>query len=403
MAYAYTQTPPSLSNAESPIVFTTLDTTNVSKDQYQYVLKIKYWTGSYADEPAAFNYVLQKYPNASARGMFDLSKILNSLFIPAQADQSQMYNFRAYANYIYYTASTGAYVTGSDVVSSVYQAINGYTIFDSSSYVNQPANTETSWWPIMSSMPQTQSIYWCHYCGDTGDQGTLPILNFYNSANTASFTAYDYSGVTRSLDITFTSTNETGSTTTGITQVAAGIPNLNAISASFITTDTAYYTVQIKNNGVAVPSASIKYDVDFECKYSPVRIKFKNQFGQFDWFTFPKSNTTEFTVSENVYQPQIGSWEGTSLGVADYSTLRRRYYVDTTEGIAVNTTFIPESYNEWFKQMLVSNEIYLVKSDGSLTPLIVKTNSLTFKTQVNDKLINYTIEFLFGRSYKLII
>lgn len=403
MAYAYLQSPPSLSMAESPIVFTILDTTNVNKDQYQYVLKLKYWTGSVASEPTAFNYVMNKYPNASARGIFDVSKIMNSLFLPAQQDSSQMWNYKVYGNYVYYTGSTNSYVTGSDVTSSVFQTINGYLIFDSSSYVNQPSQGETDWWPIMSSAPQTQSIYFCNYCNDTGDQGTLPIMRFYNLANSASVTAVDYDGTTRSLVQTFASTPSTGSTNLAIYDIEAGIASLNALSSSFITTDTAYYTVQIFSGSTAIPSASIRYNVIDECKYTPFRIKFKNQFGQFDWFTFPKATFTDFEVSENVFQPQIGTWEGTSLQVADYSTLRRRYYVDSTEGVIVNTDFRPEIENEWFKQLMVSSEIYYVKSDGSIIPLIIKTKNIRFKTHVNDKLIQYTFEFQLGRSYKLIL
>jgi hypothetical protein len=403
MAYTFTQTPPSLSLAESPIVFTILDTTNVAKDQYQYVLKLKYWTGSYAQEPAAFNYVMQKYPNASARGIFDVSKIMGALFVGSEQDYHQMYNYKVYGNYVYYTASTGAYVTGSDVTSSIYQTIDGYQLFNSSSYVNESATSETALWPIMSSAPATQSSYICSYCGGTGNYGLMSVLNFYNSSDGVTYTAVDYDGTTRTRNDSWVSTNVTGSTTGSVTQVASGINVLNLLYPGFITSDTAYYTVQIKNNGVLIPSASVKFNVVDECKYTPVVIKFKNQFGQFDYITFPKSNTTDFNVSENVYQPQIGTWESTALNIANYSTLRKRYYVDTEENLEVNTTFIPESYNEWMKQLLVSDEVYWVPNNNTIIPLIIKTKSLTFKTQVNDKLINYTIGFTLGRSYKLIL
>jgi len=403
MAYTFTQTPPSLSLAESPIVFTALDTTNVSKDQYQYVLKLKYWTGSFAQEPAAFNYVMQKYPNASARGIFDISKIMGALFVGSEQDYHQMYNYKVYGNYVYYTASTGAYVTGSDVTSSIYQTIDGYQLFNSSSYVGEPASSETSLWPIMSSAPATQSSYICNYCGGTGNYGLMSVLNFYNSSDGVTYTAVDYNGVSRSFSDSWVSTNVTGSTTASVTQVASGINVLNLLSSSFITNNTEYYTVQIKNNGSLIPSASVRFNVVDECKYTPVVIKFKNQFGQFDYITFPKSNTTDFNVSENVYQPQIGTWESTALNIANYSTLRKRYYVDTEENLEVNTTFIPESYNEWIKQLLVSDEVYWVPNNNTIIPLIIKTKSIRFKTHVNDKLINYTIGFTLGRSYKLIL
>ena len=403
MAYTFTQTPPSLSLAESPMVFTALDTTNVAKEQYQYVLKLKYWTGSFADEPITFNYVMQKYPNASGRGIFDVSKIIGSLFVGSEQDYHQMYNYKVYGNYVYYTASIGGYVTGSDVTSSINPAIDGYQLFNSSSYVGEPANSESALWPIMSSAPATQSSYICHFCGNTGNYGLMSVLNFYNSSNGVTYTAVDYNGVTRSFSDSWVSTNVTGSTTASVTQVASGINVLNLLSSSFITSDTEYYTVQIKNNGSNIPSASVRFNVVDECKYTPVVIKFKNQFGQFDYITFPKSSTTDFNVSENVYQPQIGTWEGLALNIANYSTLRKRYYVDTEENLQVNTTFIPESYNEWIKQLLVSDEVYWVPNNNTIIPLILKTKSLTFKTFVNNKLINYTIDFTLGRSYKLIL
>jgi hypothetical protein len=403
MAYTFTQTPPSLSLAESPMIFTVLDTTNVSKDQYQYVLKLKYWTGSFAQEPATFNYVMQKYPNASARGIFDISKIMGSLFVGAEQDYHQMYNYKVYGNFVYYTASIGGYVTGSDVTSSINQAIDGYQLFNSSSYVGEPANSESALWPIMSSAPATQSSYICDFCGGTGNYGLMSVLNFYNSSNTASYTAVDFNGVSRSYQETWVSTNVTGSTTASVTQVASGINVLNLLSPGFITANTSYYTVQIKNNGVSIPSASIKFDVVDECRYTPVVIKFKNQFGQFDYITFPKAHYEDFSVNENVYQPQIGTWESTALNIANYSTLRKRYYVDTEESLEVNSDFIPESYNEWIKQLLVSDEVYWVPNNNTIIPLIIKTKSIRFKTQVNDKLINYTIGFTLGRSYKLIL
>jgi hypothetical protein len=314
-----------------------------------------------------------------------------------------MYNYKVYANYIYYTGSTNSYVTGSDVTSSINQAIDGYQLFNSSSYIGEPANSETALWPIMSSAPATQSSYICEYCGGTGNYGLMSVLNFYNSSNGVTYTAVDYDGTTRTQNDSWTSTNVTGSTTGSVTQVASGINVLNLLSASFITSDTAYYTVQIKNGGVNIPSASVRFDVVDECKYTPVVIKFKNQFGQFDYITFPKAHYEDFSVSENTYQPQLGTWESTALNIANYSTLRKRYYVDTEENLEVNTTFIPESYNEWIKQLLVSDEVYWVPNNNTIIPLIIKTKSIRFKTHVNDKLINYTIEFTLGRSYKLIL
>jgi hypothetical protein len=55
--------------------------------------------------------------------------------------------------------------------------------------------------------------------------------------------------------------------------------------------------------------------------------------------------------------------------------------------------------------MLVSDEIYWCydQANGLVKPLTIKTNSLLFKTGVNNKLIQYTIAFDLGQPYKLIL
>ena len=79
--------------------------------------------------------------------------------------------------------------------------------------------------------------------------------------------------------------------------------------------------------------------------------------------------------------------------------------VDTKESIVVNTDWVDEDYNEIFKQLLVSDEIYWVydEPNDTVRPLTIKTSSLTFKTGVVNKVIQYTFEFDFGQTYKLII
>ena len=57
------------------------------------------------------------------------------------------------------------------------------------------------------------------------------------------------------------------------------------------------------------------------------------------------------------------------------------------------------------KQLLVSDEIYWLydQTNYLVKPLTIKTNSLQFKTGVNNKLIQYTIAFDIGQPYKLLL
>jgi hypothetical protein len=54
---------------------------------------------------------------------------------------------------------------------------------------------------------------------------------------------------------------------------------------------------------------------------------------------------------------------------------------------------------------MVSDEIYWIydETSGDLRPITIQTNSITFKTNVVDKLIQYSFDFQFGQAYKLVL
>jgi hypothetical protein len=58
----------------------------------------------------------------------------------------------------------------------------------------------------------------------------------------------------------------------------------------------------------------------------------------------------------------------------------------------MNTGFVSEEYNKVIKELMLSEQVW-VRKDNEILPINVKSKSLTYKTSVNDKLINYTIEF----------
>jgi len=73
---------------------------------------------------------------------------------------------------------------------------------------------------------------------------------------------------------------------------------------------------------------------------------------------------------------------------------------------------VDEKFNDFFKGLLVSDEIYLVQpkpeatrwEDGlgaTFLPLVLTNNTVQLKTGEVDKLIQYTFEFRFSTPYKL--
>jgi hypothetical protein len=165
-----------------------------------------------------------------------------------------------------------------------------------------------------------------------------------------------------------------------------------------------YFTVQAFSGSVALGN-SIRYNLNCQQKYPNVRVKFKNRFGQFDYMNFDMVSKQSFQTERRTYQPQLGTWESSTLSYQPYDTANQAYIVDSKQAISVNSFWLPESYNDILKQLLVSDEIYWVydEANNKVKPLTIVTQNILFKTGVVDKLIQYQFDFQFGQPYKLIM
>jgi hypothetical protein len=137
----------------------------------------------------------------------------------------------------------------------------------------------------------------------------------------------------------------------------------------------------------------IKLTVDNieECKYDPYKVTFVNKFGALQdlWF-FKRTNEVLTTKTENFKRNIIVN--------GAYDTSRHQQKILTKNGsekLTLNTGFYPEEYNEVFKQMQLSEDCWIEINSQTL-PINVSSSSLNYKTHLNDKLINYTIEIDFA-------
>jgi len=386
MALSITQIPPVLNLAQSPIPITLYENTNViTSSSFQYVLDLYYWSGTPFQSGSA-KYTLVKYPNTSGVGIFDVSRILNSTLTDLlEANPSNVKFFAGDGYWEYLSGST--YVTGSHVKTSTFKYIDGYSIFQEP--ISQSINLKTPHWPLMTDGPATQSSFDFNggtagvYVGNYGS-GSQPTRIVYTSnLGTASYFLSSSASSSQQIDDYPIGQSQTGFPFTGSLE---------------------YFTTQAFSGSVAI-GTPIRYNLTCNQKYPNIRIKWKNRYGQFDWFNFNMINTKNFMVNRSLYQPQIGTWEGSSLSYNRYDSNNLNYMVDTKENIQVNTDWVDEDYNEIFKQLLVSDEIYWVYDEANnfVKPITIATSNLTFKTGVVEKVIQYSFEFAFGQTYKLVI
>ena len=137
----------------------------------------------------------------------------------------------------------------------------------------------------------------------------------------------------------------------------------------------------------------ITYEIVDECRYNPIQVIFKNRYGVYDSLTlFKKSNVSISTKNDDFINNYVNN--GT------YDVTKHQYQklnVTAKKTLKVNSGYINELENELYQQLLYSEKVWFYENNA-LVPVNVKSSSLKFKTRVNDKLVNYSIDFEYAYS-----
>ena len=141
-------------------------------------------------------------------------------------------------------------------------------------------------------------------------------------------------------------------------------------------------------------SFTITLEAVCEPRYEQMQIIFYNKFGALQIMPFFKKSVTSINVTSNEFQRNIMEFNNApSYDISKHSTAILG--VNGNETISVNSGFIDESFNEVIKQMMLSEQVW-IDNGNSVLPINLNSKSLTFKKSVNDRLINYTIDFSYA-------
>ena len=144
----------------------------------------------------------------------------------------------------------------------------------------------------------------------------------------------------------------------------------------------------------------IKISTEPCSKYEPYKVTFINKFGALqDMYFSLKSieslNTTGETYKANVVDFGTLTYDTYKPQVAQYNKLGK-------ESITLNTNYISEDYNEVIKQLMMSEQVWLTRLDNpapnstnpeTVLAVMPKTQSVIYKTSLNDRLVQYTVDF----------
>lgn len=127
----------------------------------------------------------------------------------------------------------------------------------------------------------------------------------------------------------------------------------------------------------------------FDCtKYDPIKVVFINRYGmpQELWF-FGKTIESSSYTSDQYKSANI-----TGAGV--YSKYEHQYKKFDAKGkkkYIINTGFVSQDYNASIDELLMSEQSWM-HIDSTVRPINILTADIDFRTSLNDKLVQYSLE-----------
>lgn len=234
----------------------------------------------------------------------------------------------------------------------------------------------------------------------TYDSETLAVdgvITFYDEVNAtgntvgtpATFSHIGFDGYSYTQDTTKTITPGDllqSNTTIYVPEGESGVvpfENVGAISyASFDGSATS----------LSAGSHTIKIERICETRFNPIKLIFINRFGAYQEMWFDKKSVESMTASEERYKASTIN----GLGIYNISNHTNKILSKNgSESVSINTGFVDDQMYYPLKELILSESVWTLK-DGQVLPININTSSLTHKTKVNDKLIQYTMDFTYS-------
>lgn len=220
----------------------------------------------------------------------------------------------------------------------------------------------------------------------TGSNGTFKV-DYYKAGTLLVSNTYGVSVTPISVDSTaYTVDNNSGQITADLTHLKSQTSNPSSSSVAYGDPDEAII-VDVNGNQTTV---YINYLT--ECKYDPSKISFTNKFGVIQDLYFFKKREDNVNVTKDSFKANTLNFGTTQLTYGTNIAQNKDFNVNGNKSIKLNTGFVSEGFNVVIKELIMSENIW-IHENNSVYPLKAKTESLQMKKSVNDKLIDYAIDF----------
>ena len=164
----------------------------------------------------------------------------------------------------------------------------------------------------------------------------------------------------------------------------------NACIQSFLRNETIYPVDEVIIDGVEGITV-LRVENIQECKYTPYKLTFINKFGVYQDIYFFKNSKLAMNTNEEMYKSNI-------LTNGTYNTYDAQKKLLTKNGnqrLTLNSGYYPESNNEVFRQLFLSEKVWIEYKSKTLG-VTIESKNIDYKTSLTDSLINYTVDLSFA-------
>jgi hypothetical protein len=128
-----------------------------------------------------------------------------------------------------------------------------------------------------------------------------------------------------------------------------------------------------------------------ECLDTPYKLTFVNKFGALQDIWFFKRSTLSMNTTQQTYKSNLVVNGSYSINKHQKSILTKQ----GNESLTLNSGFYSEDNNEVFKQLFLSEQVW-IDYDSETLPVNITSSNLVHKTRLKDKLISYEISLEFS-------
>ena len=378
-------------------MFYTLSSTNTAQANFRYIADI------YINGASTYNRIeVVAHPTYSS-GVVDISGIVQSYLTSNPEDNTT--TFKQCGNHIcsyvvqfgeQYGASSGV-TTYPNITSKTAYAYNGvfnpidYLSYNDAAY--KLGNTSSN---FLTDNPRIEVT--------ATDKLNIGFLN--NTTNEGKFleiSSYEPDGSFADTVTILNPYNTISANGDRSIDINVGFAWLNSlVTADFVSGSAPFllnpgsYTIRILDSTSAASSETLTiYLVDQCTKGTPVRFKFMNNYGHYDYFTFLGATKKNTDIKRNLYKSDNNKWSTSGyLGNArNRGTTQFETVLNDT--INVQSDWITEAQSVWLEQLVSSPDVYVYEGSNLVAVNIVDTNYQT-KYVSNDQLFNLSLSFRYN-------